>query len=214
MKNILIFDMDGVLLDTMPLWEHLGIDYLASHGIPATPGLREQLLQMTMPQAAEFFRSHFGMAESPAQIIAGLDALAEEFYTEKAPLKPGVPDTLEELRRRGYRCVLATATDRPLAHAALLRTGIAAHFEQYFTCTELNLSKQNPKFFQTILDTLRIKPENAVVIEDALHAIQTTAALGIETIALYDHSSHAAWPKIQTVANHAFRHFSQLLQVL
>ena len=96
MKNFLIFDMDGVLLDTMPLWEHLGVDYLTAHGIQPTPGLRERLLTMTLPQAAELFRSDFGMTSSAAEIIAGIVALAEEFYTVRAPLKPGVAETLTD----------------------------------------------------------------------------------------------------------------------
>ena len=70
MKKTLIFDMDGVLLDTMPLWEHLGVDYLIAHGIQPTPDLRGRLLQMTMPEAAELFRAEFGMTDSAEKIIA------------------------------------------------------------------------------------------------------------------------------------------------
>ena len=214
MKSFLIFDMDGVLLDTMPLWEHLGIDYLTAHGIQPTPGLRERLLQMTMPEAAALFRAEFGMTAPAEEIIAGIDAMAEEFYTVKAPLKPGVAETLAELHRRGYQCVLATATDRDLANAALARTGIAEYFQQIFTCTELNLSKKDPEFFRYILNALQATPEECVVIEDALHAIQTALACGIDTYALYDESAHDVWPRIQSIATRAFQHFDQLLEVL
>ncbi len=214
MKKNLIFDMDGVLLDTMPLWEHLGVDYLVDHDIQPSPDLRERLLTMTMPQAAELFRNEYGMTLSAEEIISGIDAMAAEFYTVRAPLKPEVAETLVELRQRGYHCVLATATDRNLAHAALERTGIASHFEHYFTCTELNLSKKDPAFFRTILRELQANPQDSVVIEDALHAIQTAVSIGIDTYALYDDSNLENWPKIQTTATYAFQRFSQLLEVL
>ena len=214
MKSFLIFDMDGVLLDSMPLWEHLGIDYLTAHGIQPTPGLHERLLQMTMPEAAALFRAEFGMTASAEKIIAEIDAMAEEFYTVKAPIKPGVAETLAELHQRGYRCVMATATDRDLAKAALTRTGIVEYFQQIFTCTELNLSKKDPEFFQSILRSLQASPAECAVIEDALHAIQTALACGIDTYALYDESAHDVWPQIQSIATRSFLRFDQLLEVL
>ena len=198
----------------MPLWEHLGVDYLVVHGIQPTPGLRERLLQMTMPETAELFRAEFGMTAPAEKIIAGIDAMAEEFYTVKAPLKPGVAETLAELHRRGYHCVLATATDRDLAQAALARTGIAEYFQQIFTCTELNLSKKDSEFFQNILRSLQASPAECVVIEDALHAIQTALSCGIDTYALYDESAHDVWPQIQSIATRSFLRFDQLLEVL
>ncbi|MBO4618829.1 MAG: HAD family phosphatase [Victivallales bacterium] len=214
MKSFLIFDMDGVLLDTMPLWEHLGIDYLTAHGIQPTPGLRERLLQMTMPEAAELFRAEFGMTAPAEEIIDGIDAMAKEFYTAKALLKLGVAETLAELHRRGYHCVLATATDRDLATAALRRTGIESCFQQIFTCTELNLSKQDPAFYLAILQELKTSAGECAVIEDALHAIQTALACGIDTYAIYDESAHDVWPQIQSIATCAFQRFDQLLEVL
>ena len=214
MKSFLIFDMDGVLLDTMPLWEHLGADYLAANGIPETPDLREKLLAMTMPEAAELFRTKYGMTLPPEEIIAEIDAMSEEFYTAKAPLKPGVAEALPELRRRGYHCVLATATDRRLATAAFRRTGMESCFQQIFTCTELNLSKKDPAFYRAILQALKASAGECVVIEDALHAIQTALACGIDTYAIYDESAREVWPQIQSIATHAFLHFDQLLEVL
>ena len=140
--------------------------------------------------------------------------MAAEFYTVKAPLKPGVAETLPELRRRGYHCVLATATDRTLATAALRRTGMETGFQQIFTCTELNLSKKDPAFYLAILQELKASTGECVVIEDALHAIQTATSLGIETIALYDESNRLDWAQIQSIATHAVLRFDQLLEVL
>ena len=57
---LLACDMDGTLLDSMPIWDRVGIDYLAGLGIQARPDLPERLLTMSMRQAAAYFRSGYG----------------------------------------------------------------------------------------------------------------------------------------------------------
>lgn len=195
-----IFDMDGVVLDTMPMWDHLGEDYLKLHGRLPKPDFRRRITAMSMPQAAQFLRSEYGFTEPPEQLIAGLDALAEGFYTERAPLKDGVLSALERLSSGGNRIVLATATDRHLAEVALMRTGAAKFFAKIYTCTELALSKDKPECFRKILELEGCRPEEAIVVEDALHAIRSARAAGIPVLAVYDESSRAYWLEIQELA--------------
>ncbi len=210
----LLFDMDGVLLDSMPLWRHLGERYLLSLGIAPKPGLWRTLFPMTMQEGARHLRTHYPLAQDETQIIAGLDALAASFYCDTAPLKPGVAETLAELRRRGHSCAVATATDRPLAEAAFQRTGISGHFTRIFTCSELGLPKTTPQFYQRILQELGVPPTHLVVIEDALHAIETARRAGLAVFALYDEASRDDWPRIQTAATRACQDFNQILDLV
>ncbi|MCQ2402958.1 MAG: HAD family phosphatase [Lentisphaeria bacterium] len=198
-----IFDMDGVLLDSMSLWEHLGEDFLATHGVKARPGLREAMVTLSMPQSAEFFRREYGISGSIEEIVAQEDALAEEFYTRRAPLKEGVQAVLEKLRGENVRCVVLTATDRPLAEAALRRTGILGYFSKIYTCTELHSSKDMPEIFLKLLEKEKVTPENAVVVEDSLHAIRSAHAAGIPTLAVFDESGRDKWPECRAVATEA-----------
>ena len=198
-----IFDMDGVLLDSMSLWEHLGEDFLATLGLSPRPGLREAMVTLSMPQSAEFFQREYGVPGSIEEIVAQEDALAEEFYTRRAPLKKGVQAMLEKLHGENARCVILTATDRPLAEAALQRTGIAGYFSRIYTCTELHSSKDTPEIFLKLLEKEKVIPENAVVVEDSLHAIRSAHAAGIPTLAVFDESGRDKWPECCAVATEA-----------
>ena len=210
----LLFDMDGVLLDSMPLWLELAARYLRAQARVPEAGIFQRIAKMTMRQCAEYLREHYHLPQTPEQIVNGLDGMAASFYQTEAPLKPGVAETLAELRRRGHICAVATATDRPLAEAAFRRTGIAAHFDRIFTCSEFGLPKTSPEFYQRILAELHIPPKRLIVIEDVLHAIETAKHAGIDTIALYDEASRANWPRIQATATHACQTFPDLLNLL
>ncbi len=208
--SLYLFDMDGVLLDSMPLWEHLGEDFLRLHGRTPQPDFRQRILAMSMPQAARYLQEEYGFSQGEEELVAGLDALAQGFYTEKAPAKEGVARVLASLTEGGAnRCVVATATDRHLAQAALRRTGLLSFFQNIYTCTELQLSKDSPAFFQKILEREGCLPENAVVVEDALHAIRSATAARIPVLAIYDEASRENWPQIQRLATRSLRAWAE-----
>ena len=211
--SLFLFDMDGVLLDSMPLWEHLGEDFLRLHGRVPKPDFRSHILTMSMPQAAALLQEEYGFTQREKELVAGLDQLAAGFYTEKAPAKEGVREALEDLARQGCPCVVATATDHHLAEAALRRTGLLPFFHHIYTCTELRLSKDGPAFVQKILEKEGVAPEGAVVVEDAIHAIRSARAAQIPVLAIFDETSREVWPQIRALAQWSledWRDFPQL----
>lgn len=207
----LIFDMDGVLLDSMGLWMNFGARYLHTKGKTPAPDLSRHLLPMTMEQSALYFQQEYGLTEDVQTIMDEVDAMCEDAYLHHVPLKPGVAETLAVLRRRGHRCVVATATNYPLAEAALVRTGIRVFFESIYTCTGLGLSKSSPDFYTVLLQQLGAAAADAVIVEDSLHAVISARRAGIVTIGLYDHWADAKWQQLQETADFHGRTFSEIL---
>ena len=76
-----IFDMDGVLLDSMPMWDHAGEMYLAGQGIKAEPDLEKVLFTMTMMKGAEYMQEHYGLELSAKEIIDGINAVSYTHLT-------------------------------------------------------------------------------------------------------------------------------------
>lgn len=196
-----IFDMDGTVLDSMPVWDTLGEDYLRSLGRPVPPGLRGVLAPLSMQQTASYLMDRCGVPGPAGRIIDEINALVADFYRNTAPAKPGAAELLSCLRARGVRLALATATDRPLAEAALRRTGLLPYFSCLLTCSEVGAGKDRPDIYFAALAALSAKREETLVFEDAVHAIETAKAAGFAVAAVRDASMEAQTPRIRALAD-------------
>ncbi|HIX64897.1 MAG TPA: HAD family phosphatase [Candidatus Anaerotruncus excrementipullorum] len=184
-----IFDLDGTLLDSMPLWDTLAEQFLAQRGIQAPPGLRALLKPMDMPTTARYLKERFTLPETPEQLAQQIDGMAEDAYLHRLPLKAGVRAYLEALRAQGVRMCVATATDRPLVEGALERLGVLGWFDFVLTCTEVGVGKQRPDIYLLALERLGTPREATVVFEDSPHALRTAQSAGLRTAAVYEPSA-------------------------
>ena len=179
-----IFDLDGTLLDSMPLWRTLGEDWLRSLGCKPREDLGKILQPLSLIQAAETLKKEYGLLPSPEEILASLCAKLEKSYREEAPLKPGVADFLKRLHENGVKLCIATATALPLAEAALARCGVRDYFDGVFSCG--NAGKAEPQIYRQALACLGTDRTDTPVFEDALFALQTAKRDGFLTVAVRD----------------------------
>jgi len=181
-----IFDLDGTLLDSMFIWDTFGEVYLRSIGVEPREGVNREVGNMSIVQAAQYFRAEYGVPFSEAEIMDGINRLAEHAYMDVVELKPGIRRWLEMLAARGVRMCVATATDRYLVDAALTRCGVREYFAEIFTCTEVGSGKDTPEIFRRAMAFLGGNRENTAIFEDALYAIKTAKADGFFVCALHD----------------------------
>lgn len=184
-----IFDLDGTLLDSMPLWDNLGARYLALHGISAAPELSAILFPMTGPQAARYLVDTYPLGCSAKQAESEITALAARFYRESLPLKQGAEALLRFLSEKGLPLCVLTATARELACSALRRTGVLPFFKEILSCGDQGETKEAPACFLRALQILKTLKEETLVVEDALYAVRTAKAAGFPVAAVYDASS-------------------------
>ena len=116
-----IFDLDGVLLDSMTIWTDLGERYLAMHGIEAEEGLAEILFSMSMEQGAEYLVTNYPLAETAAQAGDGIREMLRDFYYNEVGAKRGAEELLRGIAARGIRITAATSSPRGHVEAALER---------------------------------------------------------------------------------------------
>ncbi|MDR0839412.1 MAG: HAD family phosphatase [Oscillospiraceae bacterium] len=181
-----IFDLDGTLFDSMPIYDTVTADMLRDLGYAPRAELREQVRSLSGMQVLEHMRREYNTRETAEELESELDRRLYDFYAHTAPLKPGVPRLLEALKSRGIPMAVATATNRIHVEAALERTGIAQYFKRVFTCSEERTGKTDPKIFLTAAEFLGSKPEETLVFEDAIHAVRSAVGAGFRVIAVRD----------------------------
>lgn len=183
-----IFDFDGTLFDSMYVWDDAAPRYLRSVGASPRPDVRERVRTLSQRQTAEYFHREYLPALSAEEIEAGINAAVARFYRDEVLPKPGAPEFLAALRRRGVTLCLATATDRCMVTAALSRCGLGDAFDAIFTCAEVGRGKDEPEIYRRALAFSGADRGSAIVLEDALFAARTAKRDGFFVAAVYDAS--------------------------
>ena len=194
-----IFDVDGVLLNSMPVWENLGELYLDHLGIEAEKNLGETLFEMSLEEAADYslkIRSNI----TPF-IMSFLNKEVEDYYAKRVPLKEGVRQYLEEFRERKIPMVIATTGDRKNAEAALSRLKVLPYFQGVFTASEIGSGKDQPDIYFAALLQLDTEPEQTWVFEDTYQALRTAKHAGFKTVAVYDKANDKNLAQIWNTAD-------------
>lgn len=135
------------------------------------------------------------------------------FYQHEVQAKPGVDKFLSLLKMEGVWMYVATATDRPLAEAALRHAGIDHYFRGLITVAEVGVGKkESAEIYERAMRRLQSNKKDTVVFEDAFHAIQTAKAAGFRVAAVYDASEEAHQEEIRGLADYYIRSFEEMFE--
>ncbi len=178
MIKLHIFDADGTLLDSMPMWENLGRDYLTSKGVNVPDDLDERLETMTLEESSEWFFSELGVGESPRKIRKEMLAMIERGYREEVKAFPWASALLEEAASEGGNLVILSTSDGELLRAAFRRLDILGYFSKIYTSAELGEGKDGPEIFLKVCELEGVRPEDTMVYEDSEFAIRSATEAG------------------------------------
>ena len=209
-----IFDIDGTLLDSMPLWNNLGERYLQKLGFTEeeTEGLSQRISTMPFAEGIHYIKKEYSLDMAEERIREQLQEMIAGAYCDEIVLKAGVKEYLQFLKERGIPCILATAGDASLATAALKRLKVWEEFQGLLLCEEFNTSKREAKIYFLAMERLSLsKPEDVLVFEDVLHAIKSAKQAGFQVCGILDEANREDWEKIQEVADFTAKDFYELV---
>ncbi|MEL1134546.1 HAD family phosphatase [Desulfitobacterium sp. THU1] len=196
-----IFDLDGTLLDSMPIWDKAGEVFLHNLGIEAEPDLAKVMYSMSMTEGAEFLKERYCLDMDVEAIITGINHTIEDFYFYQVQLKEGVEQFLKDMQQAGIKMAVATSCDRQVFARALERLNVINRFDGIFTCTEIGSGKEKPDIYLAAAKHMGTLPMDTWVFEDALFALKSAKDTGFRTVGVFDASNHANIEKIKRTSD-------------
>ena len=196
-----IFDVDGVLLDSMGIWDDLGARYLRSLGRIPEEGLNKILFSMSMEQGAEYLNEHYGLNKSVKETVDGIGKMLEDYYFYEVLLKPGAKEILEFLKSKNIKMAAATSSPRTHIEKALSRNGLLGYIDKIYTTGEVGVSKHSPDIYNLAADFLKTKSEETLVFEDSLYALKTAKEAGFVTVGVFDEKGESNQAELENQAD-------------
>ena len=201
-----IFDMDGTLLDSMPMWRSRAETLVRSHGLVPPPDLNRRVNACSILEGCALCKELCGLPGTAEEMLSQIG----DFYRTQVRPKPGLERFLSLLKMEGVWMYVATATDRPLAEAALKTAGIDGFFRGIATTREAGQEKrEGPEVYERALRRLRSTKKDTVVFEDALHALRTAKEAGFRTAAVYD-ESEPEQEELRRLAEYYIRSYEEM----
>lgn len=197
-----IFDADGTLLDSMPVWTELGQRYLAKHNIIADKKLSGILAPMSLEESSRYLKITYGLPDTVKTIAADIVEMIRSFYLNEVTLKAGAADLLHHLQERNIPMIIASSNDKALLHHAFARLHIDGCFQDILTCSEWHTNKCEAKIYLTAAQRIGTPPKDTAVFEDALQGIRSAKSAGFITVAVQDVSNLAEEVQLRRTADH------------
>lgn len=188
LKNIeaVIFDLDGSLVDSMWMWRSIDIEYLGKFGIPLPENLQSQIEGMSFSETAVYFKEHFAIPDSIEKIKADWNRMAWDKYTNEVPLKPGIPEFLEDCKRNGIQLGIATSNSRELVENIAEVHKLRNYFSCIMTGCDVERGKPAPDIYLAVAKALNVSPEYCLVFEDIIPGILAGKNAGMRVCAVED----------------------------
>jgi HAD superfamily hydrolase (TIGR01509 family) len=181
--DAVVFDLDGLLLDSEQLWDEVREELARERGGRWSERAQADMMGMSSPEWSRYMHDVVGLSESPDEIAEEVVRRMEARYRERLPLIPGARDAVERLAAR-WPLGLASSSNRPLIDLALETGGLAPFFAATVSSEEVARGKPAPDVFLEAVRRLEVDPAHAAAIEDSRNGIRSAHAAGLCVVAI------------------------------
>lgn len=186
MIKAVIFDMDGVMIDSEPLWEKTERILLARRGIDYSPEYRDRIVGLNQNDSGRLLIDTFKLEETVSDIIDERVDILTAIYEEELELVPQLVPLLDELRRENYPLAVASSSPLRVVNFVLDMFSLHEYFNEVVSGDCAENGKPHPEIYLQAAERLGVKPEECVAIEDSINGVKSAKAAGMYCIAIPD----------------------------
>ena len=178
-----IFDMDGLLFDSEPLWQEAEYDVFSRLGVKVTPELSAITAAMTTKEVTQFWFQQFPWhGQTLADVEQAVIDRVEQLIKQKGEAKPGVKEILNFCKEQGLKIGLATNSPYQLIPVILDALEVRHFFDVITSSDQVEKGKPEPDVYLETALQLKIKPEHCVVFEDSPSGMNAGIAANMKVI--------------------------------
>ena len=178
-----VFDLDGVLVDTDHIWHEVREDFARERGGRWTDHSEADMMGMSSTEWSRYLHDVVGLAGAPADLNAEVVRRMLARYEEELPLIPGAAEAVRRLGE-SFRLAVASSSNRELIDGVLDAAGLADRFEVTVSSEEVPRGKPAPDVFLEAARRLDVDPPRCAAIEDSANGIRAANAAGMRVVAV------------------------------
>ena len=185
MITAVIFDMDGVLIDSEPFWQESEVDAFGRLGLALTREMCLQTMGLRVDEVVEYWRRRRDFGEAPEGALedAIVGGVVERILSE-GEAKEGAAGAPAFFRARGARVALASSSAYRLIRAVTGRLGLADSFECVYSAEEEEYGKPHPGVYLSTARRLNVAPAECLAIEDSFNGVLAAKAARMRCVAV------------------------------
>ena len=179
-----LFDMDGVIIDSEPLWSKAEQQLLARRNLRYSSQLKTVMMGLDSSEAVGFLIKHYDLKESVSDVVAERNQLVADLFRQFLRPMPHALQLVRSVQAAQIKTGLVTSSPQDLVDLALSRLNITELFDLILSGDQVARGKPAPDIYLTAAEALGVSHENCLVIEDAPHGVAAAKAAGMCCLAI------------------------------
>ena len=183
MIDAVVFDLDGVIVDSEQVWDEVRVELVHAAGLPFPPEATRAMMGMSSPEWSRYLVEQLGVPGTPEQANAAVVERMLERYAEGPPFIPGAVDAVRRIGER-WPIGVASSSNRELIDVVLEAAGLASLVRVAVSSEEVGRGKPAPDVYLEAVRRLGVDPRRAAAVEDSHNGIRSANSAGLRVVAV------------------------------